>query len=163
MLYLFRNLTFTLIILVNSVSFTKTFVCIDKSGNKTYTDKANLNTCSVSELGVLNTYSADLSIKAKNTKITKANGQLRKVNNHENNPTDSDIIISKQTQSKRDATRKQILNNELKNEIQALVDIRGKMKDAHSENNLSIIHQLEQQANEHQQNIDVISKELSRI
>ncbi|MCV2509718.1 MAG: hypothetical protein N4Q32_04705, partial [Neisseriaceae bacterium] len=72
-------------------------------------------------------------------------------------------VVSKQTQTKRDATRKQILSNELKNEMQALANIRGKIRDAHSKNNQTSIPQLEQQASEHQQNIDVISKELSRI
>ncbi|MCV2503224.1 MAG: DUF4124 domain-containing protein [Neisseriaceae bacterium] len=153
-------------ILAVPMSLAETYVCVDKNGNKTYTDKANLDTCSISQLGALNTYSANLAIKVakKNTKTTKKSSNIKKVsNNKKSHSAYSNTVVSKQTQTKRDATRKQILSNELKNEMQALANIRGKIRDAHSKNNQTSIPQLEQQASEHQQNIDVISKELSRI
>ena len=74
-----------------------------------------------------------------------------------------DNRISQQTQKARDQTRKQILNEELHNEMTALAYSRNQIFLAQATKNVLRAQQLQAEVSEHQDNIQVISQELARL
>lgn len=140
-----------------SITIAKTYICIDVDGNKMYTNnKSEYSTCSVELVGTLNTYSSHYTPKKKSYRS--------KNNKNPANVVGSNMLIPKRIQSHRDLIRKQILTEEFNNEKQAKQAILNKIYTHHTKsNNNPAMQQLKKQAAEHQHNMDVISKELTRI
>ncbi|MFH4415518.1 MAG: hypothetical protein WDW19_00535 [Neisseriaceae bacterium] len=147
----------------------KTYLCINLEGEKVYTDKPSGGNCSISQLEALNTYTAPLfSTKSATSKNTKKfasgihkTGFSRKATAAN---TSTEFLVSAPTQIRRDETRKQILTNELVNEVQALRSVQQQIQLSHSSfSKNKQVQQFELQALERQQNIEAISQELARL
>lgn len=148
-------------------ALSQTYVCVNKDGSKTYTDNSKSG-CSKPKLTTLSTYSWNEPSTA-NLNPSKVNNStaehINQVSTHKNITSSfSDMHVSSQVQAVRDDKRKMVLLTELKNEVVELRKVQAKVQTFKSGNNQgeSLVG-LEEQVKDHQENINLITRELSRI
>lgn len=146
----------TLLLGTSSADTAKIYLC---SGN-TYTDHNIKQQCQLAVFEKLNTYTSFTPVLIA---ATKKNRSRHTVTNAIQATHYPDNRISQQTQKVRDQTRKQILNEELHNEMTALAYSQNQIFLAQATKNILRAQQLQAEVSEHQDNIQVISQELARL
>jgi len=127
------------------------YVCTDANGVKSYGNVGDAKGCKKVELPGLTTFPAP-------KKSAKAPGDFPKVD--------------ESTQKRRDAERKQILSDELKNEQQKLSDLTAKYNNGEPERNgnernytkyQERVQSMKDELNRTQQNVDALQRELNGL
>ncbi|PZU03140.1 MAG: hypothetical protein DI619_04715 [Francisella sp.] len=143
---------------VSSTDAAKVYLC---NGN-TYADHNINHQCQLAVFEKLNTYSSFTPVLTATAKKGSSRRTIAIANTGQK-MTYPDNRISQQTQKARDQTRKQILNEELHNEMTALAYSRNQIFLAQATKNVLRAQQLQAEVSEHQDNIQVISQELARL
>lgn len=158
-----RMLIVTSLLGASSADIAKIYLCSDN----TYTDHNINHQCQLAVFEKLNTYTSVTPVPAAfasaPTATTKKNHSHRIIANPAQMTHHPDNIVSQQTQKARDQTRRQILNEELHNEMTALAYSQNQIFLAQATKNILRAQQLQAEVSEHQDNIQVISQELARL
>lgn len=146
----------TSLLAASNANTAKIYLC---SGN-TYADHNINHQCQLAVFEKLNTYTSFTPMLAATAKKSNSHRTIANAVQMTHHP---DSRVSQQTQKARDQTRKQILNEELHNEMAALAYSQNQIFLAQATKNILRAQQLQAEVSEHQDNIQVISQELARL